>query len=134
MANATLSTKGLDKYLEQVAEVEALFPENVGESLLDGADVVLGEMQEIVRQRTGNLHDHLKIKGPTNEGTFIFVEIGLIQDSTNEETRRYGMVIEFGSSSVRPESYIRAGTEKSKAAWRKAVISALQSKTGLEFK
>lgn len=133
--NATMSTKGIEKYLDLVEEVRAAFPSNVGESLLEGAEVVRAEMQELVRKRTLNLHDHLKIKGPVYEGTFIYVEIGLIHDAayTDADTMRYGLVIELGSSSVKPVSYIRAGVQKSQAAWRKTVISGLKQRSGVEF-
>lgn len=134
---ASLSTKGIAQFLEVVADVEGMIPEAVDAALLAGAEVVQKEMQALVPiGETRNLHDHIKVKGPTHEGTFISIEVGLIRDIayTDAVTARYGNVMEYGSSSVKPRSYIRAGTLKSQAGWRKKLIEILKASTGMEFK
>ena len=133
---ANLSTSGIAKFLDLVADVEGALPDAVDASLLAGAEIVQKNMSNLVPVDTGNLRDHLKIKGPTTEGSYIFIEVGLIHDLayTDAITARYGNVMEYGSSSVKPRSYIRAGTEKSRAAWRKKLIEILKARTGLEFR
>lgn len=136
MTTATLSTKGIAKFLDVVADIEGKIPEAVDAALLAGAEVVQKQMQALAPVDTGNLRDHIRIKGPTHDGSYISIEVGVLQDIdyTDAATARYGKVMEYGSSSVKPRSYIRAGELKSQAAWRRKLIEILKANTGMDFK
>ena len=121
--------KGLQEMMEQLAALEATrIDEVAGEMLYAGADAVLNGMQRRVPKETGRLHDHLKKGEVQRDGNVSFVEIGLI-DAPGEVVR-YGTVHEYGSSSVRAQSYQRATMKEDKSKITKAMKAVLEKELG----
>lgn len=120
----------LQRMLEDLDELErSHIDEIVGDMLDAGAEVALAGMQRRVRIRTGKLKDHLKRSEIKKDGNVSFVEIGLI-DAPGEVVR-YGTVNEFGSSSVKAHSFIRATMTEDKAKIYRAMKARLKAR-GIE--
>lgn len=141
---ARFTLNGLEDYLNALSKMELDFDQAVAEAVQAGADEVKIEMQALAPVYfgpdrpdviPGNLANHIKIKGPSAEGAFIFVEVGVIHDKnfTDAATRRYGNVMEYGSSSVQARPFIRPGIERARKKWREAIKAKLKEKTGQDF-
>ena len=100
-----LTTKGFAEYLERLAQAGKNIDAIAGEALLAGGEVLLEGMRRRVPVDTHNLQNHLKLAGPTQDGNFSYVEVGLV--GADAETARYGNVQEFGSSSMAAQPYVR---------------------------
>lgn len=122
-ATITLDKRTLTKYLEKLEELGRSIDEIMDKAVLAGAEVCQAEMKRLAPVKTGNLRDHIKIKGPMIDGSYHWVEVGIIHDKafTDAETARYATVQEYGSSTTPAHPYIRPGTDNSKTAARAAM-------------
>ncbi len=100
-----LTTKGFEEYLEKLAMAGEDIDGISDEALVAGGKVLVAGMKRRVRVREGNLKKNITMLGPTRDGNFHFVEVGLLK--TDKKTAIYGKVQEFGSSSVKAQPYIR---------------------------
>lgn len=116
-----LTTKGFDAYLEALAKAGADVDAAAEEALREGGDVLVEGMRRRAPVRTGNLKSKIRARGPFREGGYHYVEVGLPGD-TDAETARYGQVMEYGSSSVSAQPFIRPALDedmrKARAAMR----------------
>lgn len=121
----TLSTRGFDVYLEQLAQAGKNVDAHAAEALLAGGTVMLTGMQQLVPVDRGELKAELRIVGPHQDGNFTYLNVGLID--APKEIQVYGTVQEFGSPSknIPAQSYIRAGFDKVKARAMKAIKASL---------
>ncbi|MEN6522360.1 MAG: HK97-gp10 family putative phage morphogenesis protein [Anaerolineaceae bacterium] len=121
---ASLSSKGIEEYLEALAQADGDVDQAAKKSLSAGAEVALEGMERRVAVLTGNLKSKLKVGEPEQDGNVISIDIGLLDD-TDEETARYGNVQEFGSSTMPAHPYIRPTMAEDKfkitAAMRKSL-------------
>lgn len=116
----------LQKMLEDLNELERSQIDDIAGDMLDaGAEVALAGMQRRVRVRTSKLKDHLKRSEIKRDGNVSFVEIGLI--NAPAEVVRYGTVNEFGSSSVKAQSYVRATMNEDKGKIYRAMKARLKA-------
>lgn len=117
------SLAGIDAYLEELAKLEHDVDAVADEVLLEAGKVVQADMQRLVPIKTGNLHDHIQIDGPHQDGNFHFVEIGVLHDLsfTDADTAIYGNVIEYGSARVAAQPYIRPALAKNRTIIRKTL-------------
>src|SRR5512136_2961311 len=90
------TVKGLDEWLEALAQAGQDVDASVDRALEAGAQVALDSMQRRVAVLTGNLKDSLAAGAPQQDGNFHSVEVGLLK-GTERDTARYGNVQEFGS-------------------------------------
>jgi HK97 gp10 family phage protein len=112
MATQTnLKTNGFDEYLEKIARAGTNIDASVDKALLVGGVVIQEEMITNTPLLTGNLAEHIQIKGPERDGNYHSIEVGLIHDSafTDAETARYGNAQEYGSVKNAAHPYIRPG-------------------------
>lgn len=125
---ATVSTRGLDDLLENLAKKTTDVDAVVQAALTESANVLQAEMKRLAPMDTGNLRDHIVIHGPVTEGNTTFVEVGVIhsRNLTDADTARYANVQEYGSSKTSAKSFVRSGTANAKARARKALVKALQ--------
>jgi HK97 gp10 family phage protein len=132
---ARLSLEGVEDYLQRVARLADDFEAAAAEALMVGAEMLQDQMIERVPVDTGNLMAHIKIKGPQKNGTFLYVDVGVIPDLayTDADTARYALVMEYGSASVKRQSYIRPSIAWIKPRWNEIVATELQRITGVPF-
>lgn len=119
--------KGLDEYLENLARAGADIDVAAERALMEGAKVIQEQMIADVPIDTGNLKDHIKIKGPQRDANYIYVEVGVIHDKdfTDDETARYANSVEYGNSSMAAQPFIRPAFDKSKSAAVRAMKEVL---------
>ena len=130
---ASFSTKGFEAYLEDIQRAGKDIDAAATRALQAGAEIVQNEMRALVPVDTGNLLEHIKIRGPFTEGNRNFVEIGVIHqvDYTDAETAKYGNAQEYGWLSGgkyhHGKSYIRAGWDQAKRNAMKAIRESLKA-------
>lgn len=115
-----LTTKGFDKYLEDIAKSGKNVDAVTDKALLAGGGVLKDGMRKRAPKDTHNLEEHLDVDGPFQEGNFHFVEVGL-KRGTDAETARYGNAQEYGSSSMPAQPYIRPTLDEDAKKARKAM-------------
>jgi HK97 gp10 family phage protein len=114
---------GVGAYLEELNRLGHDIDVVAQEVVLEAGQQIQADMQNLVPVDTGNLYDHIQINGPHRDGNFHFVEVGVIHDIsfTDAETAIYGNVIEYGSSRVNAQPYIRPALKKNKSIMRKTL-------------
>jgi HK97 gp10 family phage protein len=124
----TLNYKTWEKYLAVIEEAGKDIDTAVDKALLAGAQVIQEEMISLAPVKTGNLRDHIKIKGPIADGNYHYCEVGIIHDIsfTDAETARYANSQEYGTSKMAAHPYIRPGIDNAKKAARKAMRDSLK--------
>jgi HK97 gp10 family phage protein len=122
-----LETKGLTRFLEQIAASAQNIDELVDDALKAGGEVLKAGMRRRVRKDTHNLEDQIDVEGPHTDGNQHFVTVGLKKD-TDAETSRYGNAQEYGTSNMAAQSYIRATVDedmgKARAAMKKVIMGS----------
>ena len=124
----TINLKGLEEYLENIAQAGENVDEAAARAVDAGAEVVLESMHRLVPKDTGNLDEHLMKTDPQQDGNFIFSEVGMPKGKANldADTARYGNVQEYGSARTHAQPYIRPSFDKTKSAVRKAERESLK--------
>ena len=123
-----ISMKGFDEYLEKIVQAGENVDAAAGRAIEAAAEVARDGMKKRVAEDTGNLKNHIQIKGPQQDGNFIFAEVGLIPDIafTDAETARYGTAQEYGTSSMPAHPYILPTLKEDKNKIRKAEKESLE--------
>ena len=123
-----LTTKGFEKYLENIAKAGRDVDASADRALLAGGELLQDGMIRRAPELTGNLKGHIKIKGPEQEGNFHSIEVGVIHDRkfTDEETARYANAQEYGTSSMGAQPYVRPTLDEDKRKARKAMKESLE--------
>lgn len=128
---AKFDLKGLDEYLDEIQQAGKDIDAAAQRALEKAAPILRDEMQVLVPVDEGNLYEHIKIRGPLQEGNVHIVEVGVIHqlDYTDAKTAEYGNVMEYGSPSkhIRAQPYIRPAIDRKRAAVRKAIRDSLKS-------
>ncbi len=108
---SSIKTSGFEEYLEKIARAGTNIDASADKALLAGGVVIQEEMIVNTPLLTGNLADHIQIKGPEQDGNYHSIEVGLIHDLafTDAETARYGNAQEYGSVKNSAHPYIRPG-------------------------
>jgi HK97 gp10 family phage protein len=123
------SMKGLENYLETIAQAGENIDEAAANATHEGAIVAQSGMVSRVPVLTGNLREHIRVYGPETDGNYSFCEVGILHNRgmTDAETARYGNAQEYGTSSMPAQPYIRPTIKedgaKVKAAMRKSLKS-----------
>jgi len=124
---SNFSLTGMSEWLEKIGQTGKNVDESAAKAVMAGAEVAKAGMIGRAPELTGKLKAHIKIKGPTQEGNEVSVLVGVIHDRayTDDETARYGMAQEFGTSSMPAHPYIRptlkADNRKIRAAERNSL-------------
>lgn len=100
-----LTTKGLEAYLEKVADAGAKIDPAADRALVAGGAVLAEGMEERAPKLSGELASKIKATEPAQDGNFHYIEVGVITDDA--EVARYGNVQEFGSSTNAAQPYVR---------------------------
>lgn len=128
MVKAVWSTRGLSEWLEKIHKAGESVDDAAERSVLAGGKAAQEEMIDHAPELTGNLKDHIKIKGPKRAGNEVSVEVGVIHDIdyTDAETARYAMAQEYGTSSMPANPYIRPAWKTGMRKIRKAQRESLK--------
>jgi HK97 gp10 family phage protein len=122
-----LETKGLTKYLEQIAASAQNIDELVDDALKAGGEVLKAGMRRRVRKDSHNLEEHIDIEGPKVDGNQHFIFVGL-KKTKDAVLARYGNAQEYGTSNMAAQSYIRATVDEdmgaARAAMKKVVLGS----------
>lgn len=121
---AKLTTKGLEKYLEALAQAGRDVDAAAARAVQAGADVALDGMKKRVPRDTGNLERNLEV-ATGRDGNMHWGEIGLLK-GVDADTARYGNVQEFGSSTMTAQPYIRPTMAEDKGKIRAAMRESLE--------
>lgn len=117
---AKLTTKGLNEWLEAIAQAGVNIDEAAARMLEAGGDVVLDGMVRRAPELTGNLKGALTRTEPKQDGNYIYIEVGLV--GADAETARYGNAQEYGTSSMAAQPYVRPALDEDMGRARKAMI------------
>jgi HK97 gp10 family phage protein len=120
--------KGLEKYLETLAEAGQNVDASATRAVEAGSEVAQAGMVRRVPVDTGNLRDHIRIKGPEQDGNFISAEVGVIHSAgfTDADTARYGNAQEYGTAEMAAQPYIRPALDEDKGKIRKVMRESLE--------
>jgi HK97 gp10 family phage protein len=121
-----LTTKGLEEWLERLAQAGQDIDAVAGEALVAGGEILLDGMRRRVPVDTHNLQNHLNLQGPSQDGNFIFVEVGL--QGAEAETARYGAAQEFGTSSMPAQPYVRPTLDEDMKKARAKMVETFAEK------
>ncbi len=126
-ARTQLTMRGLDAYLEALALAGADIDAAADRALLKAAQIIQQRMIDLVPVDTGNLQEHILIKGPQQEGNRHWIEVGIIYDRnyTDAETARYANSVEYGNSSMAAQPFIRPAIDQTKSAALRAMKEEL---------
>lgn len=125
---ARITTQGFAEYLDALAKAGRDIDGITDDALASGGEVLLEGMQRRApvlkipdpRFRAGDLRDALRCTEPQKDGNYHYVEIGLLK-GTERRIIIYGVVQEFGSSSVSPQPYFRPTLDEDMTKARNAM-------------
>lgn len=121
-----LTTKGFAEYLERLQKAGRDIDAVSDQALAQGGEILLGGMKTRVPKDTHNLENSLKIDGPHQDGSFHYIEVGVID--ADDDTARYGNVQEFSSAHTPAQPYVRPTLDgdmaKARAEMRKVFVNA----------
>lgn len=120
-----ITTKGLEKYIEAVAEMGKDIDPVVDQALEAGAGVLLDGMKERVPKDTHNLENHLVVGQIRKSFDFHYIYVGLL--FPDAETARYGTVQEYGSSKMAAQPYFRPTMDEDASKARTAMRHVLKA-------
>ena len=122
------SLRGMEEYLENLATAGENVDDAAIRAVLAGTEVARTGMKRRAAYLTGNLQEHIQIKGPEQDGNFISAEVGLIHDKayTDAETARYGNANEYGTSSMSAHPFIRPTLKTDASKIRRAERESLK--------
>lgn len=127
MAKATISTKGMEKFLEEVAAAGKDVDAAADRALRAAGGVLKGGMRRRAPKDTRNLERHIDFEGPSAEGQYRSIRVGVV--GADAETERYGQAQEFGTASMPAQPYVRPTVDED----RKLVNAAIKKAFGRFF-
>ena len=131
-ASFKFNPRQFDEFAERILAAGRDIDAVADEALIAAALVLQAGMVERVPIDTGNLKDHIKIKGPFRRGNFHQIEVGVIHDInyTDADTARYGNVQEYGSATTPPHPYIRPAIDEDSRYARSAMREVFEDHYG----
>lgn len=133
MAKATISTKGLDRYFEDVARAGANVEAAAARALQAGGEVGAQGMRRRVAKDEHYLERHIDVSPVENDGQYLSVRIGVLDEGPTDskhsvaDIQRYGQAQEFGTSSMAAHPYVRPTMAEDKGKIAKAMRDSLKA-------
>lgn len=116
---------GISQMLEDLAALGQDM-DTAAETILEaGADVAVEGMRRRVRKDKGTLQDTLQKSPVVHDGNVALIEVGQLKRTPAREAIK-ASVHEFGSSSIEPQSFVRAAMNEDKAKIYGAMKKAAQ--------
>ena len=126
-----VSLKGLDEYLEKVAQAGANI-ENAATKAVDaGSSVFQDGMLARAPEKTGELKKHIVKIGPDSDGNYIFVKVGAFNVKRNAKGSSYIFYQEMGSAHNPPHPFIRPAFDEDKRKANEAMKEILKEEGAL---
>ena len=125
------SSKGIEEYLEKVANAGANIDEAASKAVDAGGEVILEGMERRAPELTGNLKRQIRKIGPDKDGNFHFVKVGVFNVKRNKAGASYLFYQEMGSVHNAPHPYIRPAFDEDKGKARKAELESLKESGAL---
>jgi hypothetical protein len=125
----SISTKGLDEYLEAIVKMGRDVDDAAAQAALAGAEVLRGTMHDFAAELTGNLRAHILVFGPLQDGNYIYVEVGVIRRNglVDADTLRYANAQEYGwNGQQHSHPFVRPGLATGRSPARRAMIDKLR--------
>jgi HK97 gp10 family phage protein len=123
---SSFTLKGLEEYLEVIAQAGQDVDQAAENAVVAGGDVILDGLWRRVPRDTGYLAETLDRTEPERNGNFVFVEVGMPRDAPSD-VARYGNVQEYGSASTPAQPYMRPTFDEDKGKMRKAQRASLEA-------
>lgn len=105
MTRSVLNTKGFEEYLEKIAQAGLDVDRVADEALSEGAKILKQGMESRAAEFSGHMKSEISIIGPTNEGNYHSVKIGLF--NVDREKEMYFFYQEMGSAKNAAHPFIR---------------------------
>lgn len=121
---AKLTTKGLEEYLERLAQKAVDIDAAAAAALTAGGDVLVQGERGRVPVDTGNLKEHIAATEPKQDGNFVYIEVGLV--AADAETAIYGAAQEYGTARMEANPYHRPTMDVDLGKARKAMRDSLE--------
>jgi phage protein, HK97 gp10 family len=109
-----VSLKGLDEYLERVAQAGENIESATAKAVDAGASVFQEGMLARAPEKTGELKRHLVKIGPDKDGNYISVKVGAFNVQRNTKGSSYIFYQEMGSAHNPPHPFIRPAFDEDK--------------------
>jgi HK97 gp10 family phage protein len=119
-----MTLSGVDAFLEAIAAAGRDVDAAVERTLNSSANMVLADMKRRVPVDKGYLRDHLRKWGPGRVGNYHWVFVGL--DMSDRENALHGVFVEYGTTKMEAQPYIRPAFDENKRAIRQAQIKSLK--------
>lgn len=126
---STLTTKGFDKYLEQIAQAGKDIDAIADEALMVGARILETGMMARAPRKKGHLVHRIQIVGPTRDGNYHLVKIGLF--NIDRATEMYFFYQEHGSARNAAHPYLRPTFAEDMAKARAAMLAKFKERGAL---
>ena len=116
---STLTTKGFDEYLERLTQAGADIDTISDKALLAGAEILLAGMEKRAPKESGHLVNRISIIGPTRDGNYHSIKIGLFNIDRAKEL--YFFYQENGSARNKAHPYLRPTFDEDMSKAKKAM-------------
>ena len=129
VCRASFTLKGLDEYLEKIAQAGLDVDQAAAHAVVAGGDVLVTGMVKRAPEKTGNLKRHLQRTKPVLEGNVTFILVGVLDGEYLPDAKlaTYANVQEYGSAHTPAHPYIRPTFDEDKSKMRAAERAALQA-------
>ncbi len=126
---AMFDIKGFEDYIEALQKAGKDIDLVSRDALRESGEMLQAAIIARVPVDTGNLKDHIKIKTPSVEGHYNYVEVGVIHDAayTDKETMIGAIAVEFGSTRMAARPYVRPAISSKKAAVKRLIQQRLKA-------
>ena len=128
VARVSFSVKGLEEYLERIAQAGLNVDQAAGKAVAAEGDIFLAGMEAHAPVLSGKLKITLARTPVQQEGNFVFTEVGMPRDA-DADVARYGNAQEYGTSSMPAHPYIRPGFDENRRKARKIGKSVLEQES-----
>ena len=126
---SVLSTKGFEEYLEKLTQAGKDIDAIADEALMAGAKILKAGMEARAPKKKGHLVHRIQIVGPTRDGNYHLVKIGLF--NVDREKELYFFYQEYGSARNAAHPYLRPTFAEDMTKARAAMLAKFKERGAL---
>lgn len=120
-----MQLEGLQELTRHMQRMERNVKNDEEKALEAGAKVMQAGAQDLVRYRTGNLHDHIEISEVENGQIEIYVD--------NQGKAYYGQMVELGTSKMQAIPFMGPAFMRDQLKIEQAMANSLRQSLGLSL-